>query len=131
MMTEMTQHQRYNIEVDVEPAYMDEESEPDEERFVFSYTVTIRNMGDVSARLISRHWIITDANGDEREVQGEGVVGEQPHLEPGKGFRYTSGAMLETPIGSMHGTYELLADDGVTFTAEIPPFTLAGPRTLH
>ncbi|WP_290651025.1 Co2+/Mg2+ efflux protein ApaG [Aquisalimonas sp.] len=127
----MTQHQRYNIEVDVEPAYMDDESEPDEERFVFSYTVTIRNMGDVSARLISRHWIITDANGDEREVHGEGVVGEQPHLEPGKGFRYTSGAMLETPIGSMHGTYELLADDGVTFTAEIPPFTLAGPRTLH
>ncbi len=131
MMAEMTQHQRYNIEVDVEPAYMDDESEPDEERFVFSYTVTIRNMGDVSARLISRHWIITDANGDEREVHGEGVVGEQPHLEPGKGFRYTSGAMLETPIGSMHGTYELLADDGVTFTAEIPPFTLAGPRTLH
>jgi len=131
MMAEMTQHQRYNIEVDVEPAYMDDESEPDEERFVFSYTVTIRNMGDVSARLISRHWIITDANGDEREFHGEGVVGEQPHLEPGKGFRYTSGAMLETPIGSMHGTYELLADDGVTFTAEILPFTLAGPRTLH
>lgn len=130
MTTEMTE-QRYHIEVDVEPAYLDDESEPEEDRFVFSYTVTIRNLGDISARLISRHWIITDANGEEREVRGEGVVGEQPHLEPGRGFRYTSGAMLETPVGSMHGTYELLADDGVTFTAEIPPFTLAGPRTLH
>ena len=122
---------RYSIQVDVEPAYLDHESEPDEDKFVFSYTVTIHNDGEVPARLMSRRWIITDANGEEHEVQGEGVVGEQPHLEPGKGFRYTSGAMLQTPVGSMHGTYELLADDGVTFTAEIPPFTLAKPNTLH
>jgi len=121
----------YSVEVDVEPLYLDHESDPTDSRYVFSYTVTIRNVGKVPVRLISRHWVITDANGEEREVHGEGVVGEQPFLDPGKGFRYTSGAMLETPVGSMHGSYEMLTDDGVTFTAKIRPFTLAIPKTLH
>lgn len=127
----MDELKQYNVEVDVAPAYLDHESDPDNGRYVFSYTVTIRNVGEVAVRLISRHWVITDANGEEREVRGEGVVGEQPHLTPGKGFRYTSGAMIETPVGSMHGSYEMLADDGVSFVAEIQPFTLAMPNTLH
>ncbi|MEX0730414.1 MAG: Co2+/Mg2+ efflux protein ApaG [Aquisalimonadaceae bacterium] len=127
----MSDDKPYNVEVDVEPSYVDHESNPEDSRYVFSYTVTIRNVGQVPVRLISRHWIITDANGEEREVHGEGVVGEQPFLDPGKGFRYTSGAMLETPVGSMHGSYEMLTNDGVAFTAEIRPFTLARPHMLH
>lgn len=127
----MSNDNQYRVEVDVEPNYLDHESDPDGDRYVFSYTVTIRNMGRVPVRLIGRHWIITDANGDEREVHGEGVVGEQPFLDPGKGFRYTSGAMLETPVGTMHGSYDMLTDDGVPFKAEIRPFTLARPNMLH
>ncbi len=127
----MTDPSRYSIHVDVEPAYLDQESSPREDRYVFSYTVTIHNQGQVPAKLVRRHWIITDANGERREVTGEGVVGEQPMLGPGERFRYTSGAMLTTPVGSMEGSYELIADDGTTFTAAIPAFTLAMPRTLH
>lgn len=127
----MTDKTKYNIEVKVEPAYLEDQSLPGEDRYVFAYTVTIRNRGAVAARLISRHWIIADANGAEREVKGEGVVGEQPHLDPGRDFRYTSGAVLETPVGSMRGKYHMLADDGVKFDADIPAFTLAIPRTLH
>lgn len=98
---------------------------------MFSYTITIRNAGSLPAKLISRHWIIADANGQEREVRGDGVVGEQPHLDPGEDFSYTSGAVLETPVGSMRGSYQMLAADGMTFDAPIPVFTLALPRTLH
>ncbi len=127
----MSEKRPYNVEVDVEPSYLHEESDPADGRYVFSYTVTIRNVGDVAVRLISRHWVITDANGEEREVHGDGVVGEQPYLDPGKGFRYTSGAMLETPVGTMQGRYDLLTDEGVAFSAEIRPFTLAMPHTLH
>lgn len=127
----MSEDKQYDVKVEVEPSYLDKESDPEDSRYVFSYTVTIRNVGQVPVRLISRHWIITDANGEEREVHGEGVVGEQPFLDPGKGFRYTSGAMLETPVGSMHGSYEMLTDDGVAFTTEIQPFTLARPNALH
>lgn len=127
----MTQTPRYSIQVEVEPAYLDQESAPDENRYVFSYTVTISNHGDVGAKLMRRHWIITDANGERREVAGAGVVGEQPMLRPGEQFRYTSGAMITTPVGSMEGSYELIADDGTTFTAPIPAFTLSIPRTLH
>ncbi|MFO7859106.1 MAG: Co2+/Mg2+ efflux protein ApaG [Ectothiorhodospiraceae bacterium] len=130
-MTTNADQARYHVLVDVEPSYRSDESEPESDQFVFSYTVTIRNTGTVAARLVARRWVITDGNGEEREVTGEGVVGEQPYLEPGRGFRYTSGTLLATPVGSMHGHYELLADDGVNFTAEIPAFTLAGPRTLH
>ena len=123
--------ERYNIDVQVEPTYLDEESDPEEGRYVFAYTVVITNRGSVGAQLLHRHWIVTGADGETREVQGEGVVGEQPRLDPGKVFRYTSGALLETPVGTMEGHYEMLAEDGVSFTAEIPVFTLAVPRTLH
>ena len=127
----MSTEPEYNIQVEVEAAYIPEQSSPEENRFVFAYTVTIRNVGDVPAKLLTRHWIITDAEGRVQEVRGEGVVGEQPHLKPGEGFRYTSGTVLETPVGSMHGSYHMVADDGVEFDTPIPPFTLSVPHTLH
>ena len=96
---------QYDIDVQVETAYVSEHSEPDEDRFVFAYTITLVNRGSVTAQLISRHWFITDADNRTEEVEGEGVVGEQPVLKPGEGFRYTSGAVIETPVGTMHGTY--------------------------
>lgn len=123
--------ERYRVEVDVDPAYVADQSDPAEDRYVFSYTVTIKNMGAVTAQVVSRHWVITDGSGHEREVRGEGVVGEQPRIKPGEGFRYTSGAILETPVGSMHGSYSLVAEDGTAFNADIPAFTLAVPHTLH
>lgn len=122
---------KYDIRIVVEPAYRADQSVPDDNRYVFTYTVTIRNCGGVPAKLLSRHWIITDADGREREISGEGVVGEQPYLPPGVDYRYTSGAILETPVGSMRGSYQMLADDGVSFDAVIPAFTLATPNTLH
>ena len=121
----------YRIAVDVDTSYVEDQSEPRDNRYVFSYTITIRNEGDVPARLLTRHWIITDANGKVQEVRGEGVVGEQPHLKPGQGFRYSSGAILETPVGAMYGSYQMLADDGQRFDAPIAPFTLAIPYSLH
>ena len=121
----------YRISVAVETNYLESQSDPTEERFVFSYTITIRNEGSIAARLLTRHWIITDANGEVEEVKGEGVVGEQPHLDPGQGFRYSSGAVLRTPVGVMHGSYQMVADDGRTFDARIKPFTLAKPGLLH
>lgn len=121
----------YNINVNVETAYLPEQSDPESDRYVFSYTITIENTGEIASRLLSRHWIITDADGKVQEVEGEGVVGEQPYLRPGEGFRYTSGTILETPVGSMHGTYLMVTDSGVEFEAEIPPFTLSIPHTLH
>jgi len=121
----------YRIRVDVETQYLDEQSEPQEQRFVFAYTITIRNEGELPARLISRHWVITDSNGKVQEVHGDGVVGEQPHLQPGQGFRYSSGAILETPVGSMHGSYHMLGDNGQHFEAPIAAFTLAMPGMLH
>jgi ApaG protein len=123
--------QRGPIRINVQTAYLPEQSEPDAERFVFSYTVTIQNEGAVSARLLNRHWVITDANGEVQEVRGEGVVGEQPYLRPGESFRYTSGTVLATPVGSMEGEYEMVADDGARFLAPIAPFSLSVPRTLH
>lgn len=119
------------ILISVQTAYLPEQSEPDAERFVFSYTITIRNDGAVSARLLNRHWVITDANGEVQEVRGEGVVGEQPYLRPGESFRYTSGTVLATPVGSMEGEYEMVGDDGERFLAPIAPFSLSVPRTLH
>ena len=127
----MTYQTLHNITIEVETQYVEAQSEPDSERYVFSYTITIRNEGEIPAQLLSRHWIITDANGHIQEVTGEGVVGEQPHLNPGEGFQYTSGAMIATPVGSMRGTYQMVADTGEEFDAEIPAFTLAIPRTLH
>jgi len=127
----MTSEQLNNITVEIETAYIEGQSEPDNDRYVFSYTITIRNEGEAPAQLLSRHWVITDANGNIQEVKGEGVVGEQPHLNPGEGFQYTSGAMIATPVGSMHGSYQMVTDTGDEFDAEIPAFTLAIPRTLH
>jgi len=122
---------RHRIHVEVESAYLEEQSEPGHRRYVFSYTVTIRNEGPVAARLLARHWIITDANGHVQEVRGDGVVGEQPYLKPGQGFRYSSGAVIETPVGSMHGSYRMVDDDGAHFDAPIPAFRLAIPGMLH
>ena len=120
-----------DIRVQVVTDYVDEQSEPESGRYVFAYTITIANTGDVPVRLISRHWIITDANGKIQEVTGDGVVGEQPHLNPGEEFRYSSGAVLETPVGAMQGMYRMEADNGVNFDAPIAPFTLAVPGVLH
>ena len=119
------------IQVEVETLYVESESDPDTNRFVFAYTVTIRNIGDMPARLLTRHWVIRDANGKIQEVQGDGVVGEQPHLKPGEGFQYTSGTMLETPMGTMGGSYMMVTDDGDQFRAPIAEFLLSTPRTLH
>ena len=121
----------YQITVTAVPQYVSDQSDPDAERYVFAYTITLENTGTVAAQLISRHWLITDGNGRVREVVGEGVVGEQPWLRPGEGFEYTSGAVLETDIGTMRGSYDMLADDGTRFAAPIPAFTLSSPRTLH
>ena len=122
---------QYHVHVEVKPAYIAEQSDPDNDQYVFAYTVTIRNDGDVPARLMTRHWIITDGDGEVQEVRGEGVVGEKPHLMPGEGFQYTSGTMMKTPIGMMQGSYQMLADDGVNFDATIPSFTLSVPNILH
>src|SRR3569833_2404154 len=119
------------IRVDVETAYVDEQSDPNEHRFVFSYSITIRNEGAVPARLLTRHWIITDANGKVQEARGDGVVGEQPHLKPGQGFRYTSGAVIETPGGAMQGTYEMIDDEGQRFDAPIQPFQHTMPGIVQ
>ena len=121
----------HKIRVDVETSYLDEQSDPREARYVFSYTITIRNEGHIPARLLTRHWVITDANGKVEEVRGDGVVGEQPYLKPGQGFRYSSGAVIETPVGSMQGSYQMLADDGAQFDASVEPFRLAMPGILQ
>ena len=121
----------HQIDVTVKTTYIEAQSAPETNRYVFAYTVTITNTGKVPARLVSRHWIITDANEKVQEVRGEGVVGEQPHLPPGASFQYTSGTMIETPVGSMRGSYQMIADDGTEFDAEIPRFVLSMPRTLH
>ncbi len=120
-----------DILIDVSTAYVDDQSEPDAGRYVFAYTITIRNDGEIAAKLKSRHWIITDANGKIQEVNGDGVVGEQPHLKPGEQYRYSSGAVLETPVGAMQGLYRMEADNGDRFDAPIPPFTLAVPGMLN
>ncbi len=127
----MVAKKSHDIAVSVETQFLDEQSKPNDNRYVFSYTVTIHNRGTVSARLLSRHWVITDGNGDVREVRGEGVVGEQPLVHPGEGYEYTSGAVLETSVGTMQGSYQMLADDGTRFDAAIPSFVLSIPRTLH
>lgn len=127
----MNEFTPYNIIVSVDTTYLESQSSTDEDRYVFAYTVTIQNNGEVPAKLLTRHWVITDSNGKTQEVRGDGVVGEQPHLKPGEGFQYTSGTMLETPVGTMHGSYQMQADDGTEFDAEIELFTLSAPRVLH
>lgn len=122
---------KYAIEVCVETAYLEQESSPDENQFVFAYTISIHNAGSVAAQLLSRHWIITNADNKVYQVQGEGVIGEQPYLEPGQTYQYTSGAMIDTPVGTMQGSYHMVAADGALFEAEISPFILAMPNKLH
>lgn len=127
----MAESKKYEIAVSAVPQYIPEQSEPENERYVFAYTITIENVGNVPAQLISRHWIITDASEEVQEVRGLGVVGQQPLLKPGEKFEYTSGCQLGTPVGTMRGAYQMTADDGKQFEAVIPPFTLAIPRVLH
>jgi ApaG protein len=121
----------HQIRIDVETSYLGDQSDPREQRYVFAYTITIRNEGGQPATLLRRHWIITDANGGVKEVRGDGVVGEQPRLEPGQGFRYSSGAVLETPVGTMQGTYQMIDAEGEPFEAPIPMFRLAMPGILQ
>jgi ApaG protein len=119
------------IEISVQSAFRPDRSAPAQERFLYSYTVRIRNGGTRAARLLSRHWIITDARGEREEVTGEGVVGQQPHLEPGQSFEYSSFCVLRTPLGQMRGSYTMTRDDGTKFQADIAPFALAVPAALN
>jgi ApaG protein len=125
------QPEGYAIRVHPRPQYLPEQSDPESGRYVFAYTITITNEGRKAAQLVSRHWYITDAAGQVSEVQGPGVVGQQPVLEPGESYTYSSGAVLETPFGTMHGSYQMLGEDGAKFDARIPAFTLVEPRMLH
>ena len=127
----MSAPDKYRIEIIPTPQFIPEQSDPDDNRYVFAYTIAIRNVGSVPAQLVSRHWIITDANNQVQEVRGLGVVGKQPLLQPGESFEYTSGSSLTTPIGTMKGSYQMVAEDGTHFDAEIPEFVLATPRALH
>ncbi len=127
----MTDDKRYEITVQAQSTYVPEQSDEEAGRYVFAYTITIRNTGTVVARLVSRHWIITDSNSRIQEVRGMGVVGEQPTLKPEQSFEYTSGTAIATPVGTMRGTYQMVGEDGVEFVAAIPEFTLSIPRVLH
>ena len=127
----MTNAQFNNIQVDVQTRYIEDQSNPEKNYYVFAYTITIQNKGDQTAQLLSRHWVITDSNRKVQEVRGDGVIGEQPVLKPGEQFVYTSGTMLETSVGTMKGSYQMKADDGSQFDATIDEFVLSTPRVLH
>lgn len=122
---------KHQIEVTAESRFIPDQSSPDSEQFAFAYTITITNIGSQAAKLLSRHWIITDGNNRIQEVKGEGVVGEQPYLQPGSSFQYTSGTMMPTPVGTMHGSYQMIAEDGTSFEADIPVFMLSANKSLH
>ncbi len=128
MTAEKTKH---NITVDVETSYLERESSPEKARYLFAYTVTIRNAGFGAARLLSRYWKITGGNGYEQEVEGDGVIGIHPYLSPDQAFCYSSSAMLDTPVGMMQGYYNMVDDNGERFKVDIPAFTLAVPQSLH
>ena len=127
----MADSRKYHITVKPVANYIPDQSDEGAGRYVFAYTITITNTGTTAAQLISRHWLITDANHEVQEVRGPGVVGEQPLLKPGESFEYTSGTALSTPVGTMKGTYQMLAEDGEHFDAQVPEFTLSIPRVLH
>ena len=129
--TDMVEDKKYEIDIIVRTTYLPEQSDETLDRYVFAYTITIANTGMVAAQLISRHWIIEDGGNDAQEVRGLGVVGEQPLLKPGDSFEYTSGTAISSPVGSMKGSYQMIAADGIRFDASIPEFTLSVPRTLH
>ena len=122
---------KYELNIDVQTRYLPDQSDEQADRYVLAYTITIRNTGTIAAQLISRHWLITDGNHDVQEVRGLGVIGEQPKLDPGQSFQYTSGASIATPVGTMRGSYQMMAADGTRFDAPIPEFTLSIPRVLH
>ena len=127
----MTEDKKYEINVSIHTAYLPDQSDEDADRHVFAYTIAIANIGTVAAQLISRHWIIDNGDGTIQEVRGLGVVGEQPLLKPGDSFEYTSGTVISTPVGSMKGSYQMAAEDGVHFDVAIPEFILSVPRILH
>ncbi len=120
-----------NIEIEVETCFLENESQPQDARYIFSYTITITNHSEEAIKLLTRHWNICDANEKVQEVHGEGVVGQQPHLSSGQSFQYSSGAILETAVGTMQGDYDFITDSGNVFSAPIPEFMLADPATLH
>ena len=127
----MADSKKYEIQVTTQVEYIPEQSSEEQDRYVFAYTITLANTGSIPAQLISRHWVITDAAGSVQEVRGLGVVGEQPLLKPGESFEYTSGSAIATPVGTMKGTYQMVAEDGAKFDAVIAEFTLSMPRVLH
>jgi len=127
----MAAEKKYEVTVSSQTQYVPEQSDETSDRFVFAYTITIRNTGTVPAQLISRHWIITDARNQMQEVRGLGVIGAQPLLKPGESFEYTSGTAIATPVGTMRGSYQMVAEDGTQFDAPIPEFALSVPRVLH
>ena len=130
-MLPMENNEKYRINVTVRVNYLSEQSDEADNRFVFAYTINLTNIGHTTAKLISRHWVITDANRHVQEVRGQGVVGEQPVLKPGQSFEYTSGTVLSTQVGTMSGSYQMLAEDDTQFDALIPQFVLSVPRVLH
>jgi ApaG protein len=127
----MGESRKYDISVTVEPQYIPDQSDESANRYVFAYRVTMTNTGSVGAKLLTRHWIINDSEGQEQEVRGQGVVGEQPQIKPGESFEYMSGVAIASPVGTMRGTYHFIADDGETFDADIAQFVLSVPRVLH
>jgi ApaG protein len=127
----MTENNRYEFSVSPKVTFLADQSDPDKNHYVFAYTITVTNTGSVAAQLVSRHWIITDAENRVQEVKGQGVVGKQPVLKPGESFEYTSGTSIPTAVGTMRGSYRMVAEDGLAFDVPIAPFTLSIPRTLH
>ena len=127
----MSGAKKYDVTVAARAIYVADQSDPSHNQYVFAYTITVTNTGSIAARLLSRHWIITDGDHHVQEVKGQGVVGQQPLLAPGESFEYTSGTSLQTAVGTMRGTYQMVAEDGHAFDAAIPPFTLSVPRILH
>ncbi|MDR2839193.1 MAG: Co2+/Mg2+ efflux protein ApaG [Azonexus sp.] len=127
----MPDKRKYDIQIAPVARFLPEQSSPADHRYLFTYTITIHNAGELPVQLVSRHWIITDANQAVQEVRGLGVIGQQPLLQPGESFRYTSGSQLATPVGTMRGSYQMVAADGAQFDAEIPEFALAMPQMLH
>lgn len=127
----MDPENKYQIEVSAKAFYVEDQSDPDKNHYVFGYTIKVTNTGTVTAQLVSRHWLITDSNHRIEEVRGLGVIGQQPTLQPGQSFEYTSGCPLATPVGTMRGEYQMSAADGTQFEAAIPEFTLSVPRVLH
>ncbi len=127
----MADNNKYDISVQAVASFVPDQSDEQENRYVFAYTITITNTGGIAAQLLRRHWIITDASNQVQEVSGLGVVGEQPYLRPGESFQYSSGSSIATPVGTMRGTYQMVAEDGTKFDANIPEFVLSVPRVLH